>query len=387
MPEQPYMVIDYRADHSMRVPRPDLTLELGVPNACGQSGCHDDHSAGWAAAHLIEWYGEARRPHYGTTLEAGRRQDPEALPELVQLAGDTALPALVRATALSLLGQYPGQEGRRAFEAALADPDPLVRHTAVQSVKTPDPRELVGLLGPLLADPTTAVRIQAAVRLAPVPRELLEPYQGVALDSALDEYRTAMAYSLDFSFAGHNLGNLYASLGDAAKAEGFYRAAIEIDGLFYPAKMNLAVLYNRQGRNAEAETLLREVLDADPEMYEAAYSLALLLVEMNRPPEAAEFLARAAEGMPERSRVHYNLGLLLQSLERQPEAEAALTRALELEPESLDYLYALADHYLKRGEPARALPLTERMIAADPENPLGPQMKAFVERALDEPDR
>ncbi len=387
MPERPYMVIDYRADHSMRVPRPDLTLELGVPNACGQSGCHDDQSAGWAAAHLIEWYGEARRPHYGTTLDAGRRRDPEALPELIQLAGDTALPALVRATALSLLGQYPGQESRRAFEAALADPDPLVRHTAVQSVRAPDPRELVGLLGPLLADPTTAVRIQAAVRLAPVPRELLEPYQGVALDAALDEYRTAMAYSLDFSFAGHNLGNLYASLGDAAKAEEFYRAAIDVDGLFYPAKMNLAVLYNRQGRNAEAETLLREVLDADPEMYEAAYSLALLLVEMNRPPEAAEFLARAAEGMPERSRVHYNLGLLLQSLERQPEAEAALARALELEPENLDYLYALADHYVKRGEPARALPLTERMIAADPEDPLGPRMKAFVERALDEPDR
>jgi tetratricopeptide (TPR) repeat protein len=85
--------------------------------------------------------------------------------------------------------------------------------------------------------------------------------------------------------------------------------------------------------------------------------------------------------------VHYNLGLLLQSLERPPEAEAALMRALELEPENLDYLYALADHYLKRGEPARALPLTERMIAADPEDPLGPRMKAFVERALDEPDR
>ena len=28
--EQPYMVIDYRADHSIRVPRPDLTLEIGI---------------------------------------------------------------------------------------------------------------------------------------------------------------------------------------------------------------------------------------------------------------------------------------------------------------------------------------------------------------------
>ncbi|MBW2279083.1 MAG: hypothetical protein JRF63_16470, partial [Deltaproteobacteria bacterium] len=42
MPEQPYMVIDQRADHSLRVPRPDLSLTLGTPNACSQGGCHDD---------------------------------------------------------------------------------------------------------------------------------------------------------------------------------------------------------------------------------------------------------------------------------------------------------------------------------------------------------
>ena len=88
--------------------------------------------------------------------------------------------------------------------------------------------------------------------------------------------------------------------------------------------------------------------------------------------------------MPERSRVHYNLGLLLQSLERQPEAEAALQRALELEPESLEYLYALADHYVKRGEPARALPLAERMITAHPEEPLGREYKAFLLQSLEE---
>jgi tetratricopeptide (TPR) repeat protein len=382
MPERPYMVIDERADHSLRVPRPDLTLELGVPNACGQSGCHDDKSAQWAADYFTRWYGVARRSHYGTVLEAGRRGAPEAGPELIRLAGDPLYPAIVRATALSLLGRYPGEASTRAFNSALADDDALVRHTAVQAVNTADPRELVELVAPLLADPAKAVRGQAAVRLAPVPRELFKPYQSAALDSALNEYRTAMSYTLDFAASGHNLGNLYATLGDPAKAEEYYRTALEIDDLFYPAKMNLAVLYNRQGRNAEAETLLREVLGAYPEVYEAAYSLGLLLVEMGRPGEAVEFLAQAADGMPERSRVPYNLGLLLQSLGRWAEAEAALRRALELEPESLDYLYALADHYVKRGEPARALPLAERMIAAHPDDSLGPELKTFLQGAL-----
>ncbi len=69
-----------------------------------------------------------------------------------------------------------------------------------------------------------------------------------------------MEYSLDFSFAGHNLGNLYTALGDPEKAERYYKTAIEIDDLFYPAKANLAVLYNAQGRNAGG----RAIAERDP---------------------------------------------------------------------------------------------------------------------------
>src|SRR5262249_6680361 len=38
MPTRTYMVIDVRRDHSFRVPRPDLSLKYGTPNACNQ--CH-----------------------------------------------------------------------------------------------------------------------------------------------------------------------------------------------------------------------------------------------------------------------------------------------------------------------------------------------------------
>ncbi len=387
MPERTYMVVDERADHSFRAPRPDLTVSLGVPNACGQSGCHDDKSAEWAAGYVTRWYGEKERPHYATAIDAGRRGSPEAARELIGLAGDTANAGIIRATALSLLAQYPGAESAHVFRAALGDGDPLIRHAAVQSLSSADPRELVDLMAPLLRDPIRAVRGRAAVRLATVPREILASYQRVALDSALREYRAAMSHTLDFAASNHNLANLYAAQGDLAKAEAYYRRAIEIDDLFFPAKMNLAVLLNRQGRNAEAERVLREVLAGEPDMYEAAYSLGLLLAEMERPAEAAELLERAAEGMPGRSRVHYNLGLLLQGLGRRSEAEAALLRALELEPESLDYLYALADHHMKRGQPARALPLAERMVSAYPENPQVREFRELVRRSTDATDR
>ena len=38
MPTTTYMVVDPRHDHSLRIPRPDLSAKLGTPNACNQ--CH-----------------------------------------------------------------------------------------------------------------------------------------------------------------------------------------------------------------------------------------------------------------------------------------------------------------------------------------------------------
>jgi predicted CXXCH cytochrome family protein len=38
MPTTTYMMVDPRHDHSLRVPRPDLSVKFGTPNAC--NGCH-----------------------------------------------------------------------------------------------------------------------------------------------------------------------------------------------------------------------------------------------------------------------------------------------------------------------------------------------------------
>jgi predicted CXXCH cytochrome family protein len=385
MPERLYMEIDLRADHSIRVPRPDLSLEIGTPNACSQSGCHADKPLSWSVEHYEKWYGRAKKPHYGTVLAAGRAHLPEAQADLIRLAADDLHPALVRATALTLLGAYPGEETTAAFNRALADAEPLVRYTAADSMAPADAQELVDLVAPLLFDPLRAVRMEAATRLAGIPDRLLKPYQQQALRQTLAEYQQAMEYSLDFAFAGHNLGNVYTRLGERTRAETYYRQAIEIDGLFYPAKMNLATVYNSMGRNPEAEALLREVLEAYPELDDAAYSLALLLVEMGRPAESVPYLEQAAAGMPQRSRVQYNLGLLYQKVGRRAAAEQAFMHALALEQDNIDYLYALADHYVKRGEPLKALPLADRMIVSHPENSLGRELKAYLERVPQAP--
>ncbi|MGD8619395.1 MAG: multiheme c-type cytochrome, partial [Gammaproteobacteria bacterium] len=57
MPPKTYMVVDPRHDHSMRIPRPDLSVKLGTPNAC--NNCHKDKDAGWADKQVRGWYGVA----------------------------------------------------------------------------------------------------------------------------------------------------------------------------------------------------------------------------------------------------------------------------------------------------------------------------------------
>jgi tetratricopeptide (TPR) repeat protein len=316
MPEQAYMVIDERADHSLRVPRPDLSLETGSPNACNAAGCHGDKPVEWSIEHYEKWYGLARKPHYGTTLAAGRRAEPEVLEDLIRLADDTLYPAMVRATALSLLPGYPSPESTFAYARALADEDALVRYTAVENASAETAEEFVDLLAPLLFDRVRSVRILAASRLSNVSTELLQPYQQEAQAFELREYEEAMAYSLDFSFAGFNLGNLYARQGDVQKAEFYYRSAIDIDKLFVPARANLALLLNSLGRNEEAEIQLREALTAEPEMYDLAYSLGLLLGEMGKYEEAEKYLAIAVEGMPDNSRAAHNLEQVREYLRR-----------------------------------------------------------------------
>ena len=378
MPGRYYMGIDYRPDHSFRIPRPGLSVKLGTPNACNR--CHTDKTAQWSDETITKWYGPSRRNHYGTLIEAGRKGQPEVHKDLIQLTRDPLYPVIVRATALSLLAGYPGEDSLQAMELALMDDEPLIRRTAVQSIRPGNEKRLAQLLAPLLYDPVKAVRIEAASRLAGAPSKNLSSDQKKVYRIALNEFETTMEYAADFAFGRYNLGNLNVALDRPEEAIRHYQAAIKIDGLFYPAKVNLAMLHNRRGKRDEAEVLFREVIADYPEMYEIAYSLGLLLAEMKKYDQALVYLEKAAKGMSERADTHYNLGLLLQYLKREAAAEAALIKALELRPDSMEYLYSLANHYLKHRQPQKAKVMAERMVARYPDHPMGQKLLEVIER-------
>ena len=65
-----YMVVDERRDHSFRVPRPDLSVETGAPDAC--TDCHGERDAAWAAAEIARRFPDSARRgvHFSTTFAA-----------------------------------------------------------------------------------------------------------------------------------------------------------------------------------------------------------------------------------------------------------------------------------------------------------------------------
>ena len=368
MPGRNYMGIDYRPDHSLRIPRPDLSKKLETPNGCSTTDCHGDKPLDWVLEHYTKWYGESRKPHYGEAIAAGRARQPEAATQLTALVEDELLPSNVRATALSLLRNYPGPATSATIEKAIQNDDPLIRHSALQLIEQPDEETILKIIAPKLYDPVRAVRLEAALTLAAVPLEKIREDDREALKNHLEEYRQAMEYNADFAPQRYNLGNLERVLGNTDKARQYYLAAIGIDDQFFPAKVNLAMEYNGAGENEEAEQLLLEVVEQHPQMYEIAYSLGLLLSEMEKYEEAAIYLGRAADSMPHYSRAQYNYGLALLKLKRWQEGAEALKQAVLQDPMVNEYFVTLVNLYLNFRMNDQARVLAEDVLKLVPDH-------------------
>ncbi len=378
MPGRIYMGNDYRPDHSIRIPRPDLSVELGTPNACNR--CHVDKTSDWSYQHTQKWYGSKHKYHYGSTLSAGRNADPGAREDLMQIVSDNLSPALVRATALSLLGRYDGEDIIVVFQRGLESDEAIIRRTALMFLPPLTHEKLMQMAGPLLDDLSKGVRIEAARTLTRIPADLIVNRWQEPFKRALKEFEEIALYSADFSASRHNLGTLYSYQGRVDQAEEQFKKAIAIDRDFYTARINLAVLYSRQGKNELAEEQLREALRVNPDLPDVNYSLGLLLSEYKRYKEAVTYLEKAAAGMPDNARAHYNFGQLLEFLHRVKDAEAAFKRTIEIAPGNMQYLQNIARFYLARRQFSQAKEVAKQMMIAAPDDSLGPQLMQFIDR-------
>lgn len=374
MPGRYYMEVDYRRDHSFRVPRPDQSLEFGTPNAC--SDCHTDRSVQWLADVFSEWYGEERPPHYSDHFLRADAEREGALGGLRDLMADTSQTGIVQAAAVWHAGRIGNREAFDLIESALRSSEPLVRSSAAKALAEWPADERRALLASLLADPVRAVRIAAVQGLTAFEPDDMARHLRRPFEEALGEYRAYLDQNLYFPQGQMNLGQFHENRGETESAIDAYRFALERDPYFYPARMNLALLYNTLGSNELAESELRRVIEQEPELGRAWYSLALLLAEEERLGEAIGMFDRAAEQMPEYGRLFYNRAIAHQMAGEPSEAEASYRRAIELEPENGDYRYGLVTLLLQERRQEEALREAEELLSLFPGNA---QLRELVE--------
>jgi predicted CXXCH cytochrome family protein len=376
MPAKNYMVVDPRHDHSLRVPRPDLSLELGTPNAC--SDCHHDKSVQWSADWVAKWYGPDRRaePRYGEALAAGREHTPGSDRALAALAVDQEVPGIARATALSLLADVVTPSSVSAIEQSLSDADPLVRMGAVRALEALPPEPRLRLAVPLLSDPVRTVRIEAVRVLVPLPAEAMNEIQRSLFLNGVEEYRQSQTAVAERPEAHLNLGWLESSLGHLETAEQSYKRALERDPEFIPAYINLADLYRMQERDAEGEEQLRRALERSPETAELHHSLGLLLVRRGQRDEALAALARAMELAPEQTRFAYVYAVALHDLGQPELALEVLKQTHQSAPADRDVLMGLVSFSREAGDVRQTRAYARKLLALDPNNA---ELQRFVE--------
>ena len=364
MPGQYYMGVDQRFDHSLRIPRPDLSISLGTPNAC--TNCHDDKTSQWALQNINKWYGERKKAHYGTILAEAAAGKAGADSGLLRTINSNLYPEIIRATAIGYLSTYPGAKARDAIRKALNDPDPLLRREAAENYMDTDSSGLFRILVPLLGDPIKTVRMEAAYRLLTFRKDAFNETQYGLFQKALGEYKSSLEYLADFPSGRYNLGNYYAKMKDLSKAEENYREAIALDNLFYPAKINLAILYYQEGKMGPAEELFHDLITNHPDVQEGYSYLALLYGEQKRYPEAITLLETAIIKPGTNLRIFYNLALLYQMTGQKDKCVASLKRGLSYEPCNYDLLYALFAFYMDQGDRVKASPCIEKLMSCFP---------------------
>lgn len=364
MPHRTYMDVDKRRDHSLRVPRPDLSVKLGTPNAC--SGCHladqlesiDSNTkdslkeyADWQEAadqgnqQVIDaikltdqrcdeacekWYGKDRKtpPHFSEPIVAFRRGDVEAIEDLVRLSltPDELTPAIARASALGELAAAGAFEALPAAKKILAnnDEEPMVRAAAINLFMGAAPSEIRKSLIPLIDDKSRLVRSEATrVIVSSGAYPTLRNHEKTQVDLAIREVKNALMSASDRAGAHMGWAILCEGQGRFDEAVKAYETAIRVEPNMTGARTNLASLLER---------LAGEV----PRAQAIQYMTKVAELRAKELP----LLERDASLAPDNAGVQYRYGLALYLAGRMDEAMNQLNRAVELAPEVPEFRQA-----------------------------------------------
>ena len=367
MPGKLYMGNDFRHDHSFRVPRPDLSVKYGTPNAC--SNCHKDKSEQVLAQAIVTWFGPKRNYHFAEDLIPGSKLDPESESHLVKLITQKNTPDIVKATAAFYLGNTLSQTSLQTLLNCLQHPDAQVRYRALRSLNNFEYQAWVTAVGPLLRDKVRAVRIAAADLYLSIPAENIPSNWNTDFSLSQKELKDYLYYQTDFATGNIMMADYYAKIHDYPNAEKFYLKGLKKDDQLNYAWINLSTVYNLQSNNAKALGALQKALKNDPNNERIYYSLALLYNEMDNKEAAIKSLAKAVALKSGNPRVYYNYGLMLNQNQQFQEAISVLEKGITISPNEPDLYYALTFVYRQSKNTVKAQQTVLKLQQLAPNNP------------------
>ena len=354
MPAQTYMGVDDRRDHSMRIPRPDLSLMTGSPNACTQ--CHQNQSDSWALAALRDWGVKPTsvRQHPAMALRQAGQQDIRSLPTLKAIVDDDSRSAMLRASALEHYGALRPPELAQTAGMLLRSEDPLLRVSAVQASRALSPQQRFLMLRTLMDDPVLGVRIAVAEQLADAPVNELRPQDVKALNTLFAEYEAVQAQHLDMPSVQLQLANYWLARGLPEKAEAALREALRINPQLEAAVVNLADLLRAMGREEEARELLLAGISVSPAPGTLYHTLGLLEIRQGRIQAAMAALSEAAQRETDGSRHRFVYAIALHDTGSPGDAITLLEKLNRARPGNPETLSALVNYSSEQGDAGKA---------------------------------
>jgi HEAT repeat protein len=308
MSEVNWRLITRRRDHTFQPPVPEMMSRFGAPSAC--TTCHEDKSPEWSAKTMDAWYGNGDRRRAilaaADVLYRAGAGDTAVLPDVVRLAVDRSRGSLIRASAAEFAGQLiagasrehlrphsdaasegrgevsasvlgggmaappvkqggsgglgePSAEATRlsptivnALIGAAADPEAIVRITAVRSLGLISDARVPPVLASHLTDEARLVRVSAAEALTMMGVVQLSGPAGDALARAQDEWAESLRAFNDVAADHTTLGWLEAARGHRDEAEQHLKTAIALDPTDPRPHVYLGVIAAREGRFDQA---------------------------------------------------------------------------------------------------------------------------------------
>jgi tetratricopeptide (TPR) repeat protein len=268
------MGVDERNDHSFRIPRPDLSVNSDIPNAC--NNCHKDKSASWAERAMKKWYRSTPigKQNFSHDLSNLRKNSKDFGDSLYNILLGTS-PQIAKVTAITYLGNIPSKQTFTTTLQLLRSKEPETRLAALKALESFPLKLRVRETFKLLDDSEMPVRIEAARQLSFVDKGKLDRATSLKLQKAIQEYKKTLLFNADRAESQTALATLYTNLKEYDKAEQAYLEALRIQKKFVPAYVNYASFLHKSNRDAKAYEQLQKGLKEVDDSAALYHSLGL----------------------------------------------------------------------------------------------------------------